>query len=215
VFTKKIKKIKFLRQQKKMLDFPVCLPNPDGLHTRDANRAWKYALRRSRVPRMRVVTFPGLFDVEFGSEFHPIAGVSFLHMEDMLLMQALFAASQFLNARCREQGVPGVCEPNPFVVEQGRPVFGCLYSELSLLGAMLGMIHGWDARREAMLAAYRDFSVDVAEYAPWLRFPDGVYSFWQLIEEAQAKLREAQELAQSFKEARRRFSGREEAMLDS
>ena len=187
-------------------EFPVRLPNPDNLFMPDADvPAFVHPTMqpRSAIPAQRVVTCPGLF--RYGSVFHPEEGLSFIHMRDMLQIQALFAASQFLTARSREYGLEGISEPNPFIDTAG---IACLYSELSLLGATLGVVIGeilLGARRQAAQAAYQNFTFDMAAYAPWFKFPEGSPGLWKLIKDSQDKLKEAQDLAQTHQDARMHF----------
>ena len=124
-----------------------------------------------------------------------IAGVNFIFMEDMLRIQALFAARQFLTARCLERGLHGVAEGNPFIAGTNGTI-ACLHSELSLLSATLGTVSSemlLGARRIPAQKAYSDFVSDLLEYAPWIRFPDGASDLHALVRQSQAKLRALQD----------------------
>ena len=151
------------------------------------------------------MTYPGLF--VGGSAFHPVDDVSFIEMKDMLKLQALFAAGQFLAARCKEHGLVGLSDANPFIKKDGG-TFACLYSEMSLVGATLGAVQCeivMGACMRPAQCAYADFVADMAGYAPWLRFPDGAPSFCALIKEAQAKLQEVMDLQVGYQAAKENF----------
>ena len=190
-------------------EFPVCLPNPEHLYMPDppfVPYVDPLAHPPSPVPRVSVLTFPRLFDA---ADDGPMEGFNYILMGDKLLLQALFAAGQFLTARCKEQGLVGMSEANPFIAaEQGSHNFACLYAELSLLGANLGHLMSEMAlspRKAAAQAAYQHFTTDLGFYAPWLKYPEGASSFWALIQRGHAKLREAQQLAQAHLDARQHF----------
>jgi hypothetical protein len=192
---------------KGQMEFPIRLPNPDSL----AQRLFPptqhlFPIVRSAVPPVLVRTIPGLF--ADGGEFNPIEDIRFLHMEDMLNLQALFAAGQFLSARCKEHGLQGISDPNPFV---GK-TFACLYSELSLLGATLSAVMGeivMGVRLKQAQSAYSDFTADMDGYAPWLKFPDGASSLWELIRKAQNKLKEVDNLISTYRDAKEHFEKNE------
>ena len=197
--------------------FPKRLPNPDNLYTPDADpvqHSHPTDLPRSAVPPVSATTYPGLF--EEGSDFHPVKAISFLLMKDMLNLQALFAAGQFLAARCKEHGLVGLSEPNPFIEKHGA-TFACLYSELSLLGATLGTVKGeivLGPRSRQAQCVYADFAADMRGYAPWFRFPDGAESVWKLIKEAQDKLKEAEDMITSYQGAGARWEQEKKRKAD-
>lgn len=193
-------------------DFPVSLPNPNNLY-KPCIRIGCYT---PAVPTQPVITYPGLFPAEYGGTFFPHQSVDYLTMEDMIRLQALFAARQFLTARCREHGLPGVSKENPFIVRGTEGTIQCLYSELSLLSASLGALGFEIARgewRPQALKAYYDFAADMLAYAPWLEFPQGAVDFYPLVEQGQAKLVEMHDLIEGYNTARIRFEEAQFEML--
>ena len=189
-------------------EFPICLPNPENLYMPDppvVPYLDPLAHSPSPVPMMRPITYPGLFCASGDS--CPLEGFNFIPMGDKLRIQALFAAGQFLNARCKEQGLVGIFEANPYIV--GEPnSFACLHSELSLLGAGLGHLMSEMAlgpRRVAAQAAFQYFATDLKTYAPWFSYPEGAASLWTLIRQSQATLYEAYELTRAKKDACQHF----------
>lgn len=172
--------------------FPVRLPNPVNLYTPDAEPT----VAAPSVPMQQVITFPGLFAIDRVGPFHPVPDVNFIFMDDMIHLQVLFAARQFLTARCIERGLGpfGVSAGNPLITADGT--IACLYSELSLLSATLGtlmyeIVSG--ARRINAQMAYQDFSADISMYAPWMWLPNGAADIHVLVQKSQAKLIELHE----------------------
>lgn len=187
--------------------FPVRLPNPADLYTPDAVIP---AVVAPAVPMQQVVTFPGLFAIDRVNEFHPVPGINFIFMKDMIHFQALFAARQFLTARCIQYGLGpyGVSEGNPFITAEAEGTIACLYSELSLLSATFGIVMyeiALGARRINAQTAYQDFTVDISMYAPWMRFPNGVPDVYMLVQQSQAKLNHLKELTVTYFQSGSRF----------
>ena len=148
-----------------------------------------------------MITYPGLFDKQHGGAFHPVQGINFIFMQDMLRMQVLFAARQFLTARCVERGLTGVADENPFIAETDGTVSG-LYLELSLLSATLGTVSAeilLGTRRLQAQIAYNDFTFDLMSYAPWIRFPNGAPDLHVLVRQSQTKLMDLRRLHEEYK----------------
>ena len=201
--------------------FPVRLPNPENLYTPDIMDVQVYNPQVAPPPtvpmQQPVITYPGLFAIGGGGgEFHPVQGINFIFMEDMLRLQALFAARQFLTTRCLERGLPGVSEGNPFItttttIARGTDggTIACLFSELSLLSATLGVISSeilLGPRRADAQTAYQDFAWDLLAYAPWIRFPNGSSSdIHAMVAQGQAKLRELRDLIDTYRDAQLNF----------
>jgi hypothetical protein len=167
-------------------EFPYRLPNPENLYTPDAVFHPHFPLT---VPRQPAVTFPALFPTVYGGVFFPIQGISYLTMGEMIHMQALFAARQFLTARCVQHGLEGVSGENPFISTDGS--IGRLYSELSLLSATLGAVSSemmLGVRRATAQMAYQEFICDIYAYAPWLPIQDGALSLHRMVTQSQARL---------------------------
>ena len=167
-------------------EFPNCLPNPENIYMPYAAFPPHIA---PVIPRQPVVTFPSLFPNVYGGAFFPIQGISYLTMTETIHMQALFAARQFLTARCVQHGLEGVSGENPFTGPDGT--IGRLYSEFSLLSATLGTVSSemmLEVRRAQAQAAYREFVCDIYAYAPWLPFQDGALSFHRMVVQSQARL---------------------------
>ena len=203
-------------------EFPVCLPDPDNIYTPYVSPypPNPFPPFPPALPRQTVVTYPGLFPAGYGGVFFPHFSVDYLTMGDMIRMQMLFAARQFLTARCREQGVPDVPEGNPFIVSGSVSSVQCLYSELSLLSATLGNVRYHSLLRARVtdpLKAYYDFRFDLSQYAPWYRLgglelDNGVRDLHRLIKQSQDKLRELQAMTDGYRAVKRHFEEGQDAM---
>ena len=202
-----------------MYEFPLRLPNPDSPYMPDA-----YDQDRSSGTPLhgRIKTFPGLFQTKFGGDdgVHPIVGVSFLHMSDAFRLQALFAASQFLASRCRQNqviNIPGLC---PIQRQPSSSLsLRYLYLEIEIFKQMLVQVMDQATRShlsENATIAYRGFVEDMRVYASWLtveRRPV-YYDEWMLeIDNALAKLCEVEDLVTDYRNARVRFEEGKTSML--
>jgi hypothetical protein len=158
------------------------------------------------TPKLPVVVYPGLFAANPGGELYPFVGVA-LPEEDRIRLQALFAARQFLTARCKECGLQGVPEENPFI-EGSKGTLECLFSELSLLSALLGVVSSemlMGPRTTQAQLAYFNFTSDMHNYAPWILLPQGAPSFHVMVEQGHAKLKELGGLITDYKDRVRHF----------
>ena len=201
------------------IEFPHSLPHPEDPYTPYVDPIPPLANAHSMytpptVPRERAITYPGLFPAEYGGAFYPHQYCNYIHISDAIHLQALFAARQFLTARCLEQRLPGVSEGNPLVVVAGG--LACLYSELSLLSATLGTV-GFEmvkmgAGSIAAQLAYAHFTFDMRAYAPWLKFSNGAADIHALVRQGQAKLVELHELTEAHRAAHARFAEARDAM---
>jgi hypothetical protein len=196
-----------------MYEFPDQLPDPANLYMPCAG--FQSPFPAPVVPRLRVVTFPGLFRSVYGGSFFPICGVSFLTMSEMLHLQALFAARQFLTARCVQHGLVGVSMENPFLAaSEGGPAR--MFSELSLLSATLGVVSSeilLGTRRAQAQQAFLEFGCDISAYAPWLQSSTGgVPDYHALVRQGQDVLVHLNDMISDYYVTQRRF---EEARRES
>jgi hypothetical protein len=195
-----------------MYEFPDQLPDPANLYIPHAG--YQSPFPAPVVPRLRVVTFPGLFRSVYGGSFFPVCGVSFLTMSEMLHMQALFAARQFLTARCVQYGLVGVSRENPFLAaSEGDPAR--MFSELSLLSATLGVVSSemlLGHRRDQARQAFLEFGCDLSAYAPWLQPTGGAPALHALVRQSQDVLVRLNDMISDYYVTQRRF---EEARRES
>jgi hypothetical protein len=192
--------------QAKCYEFPLFVPKPGN--SPYTPPLAPIILPYNPPPTPAVITYPGLFNPQ-RSEFHPVPDVCLVSQDDQYFLQAVYAAQQFIVRRCREQGLPGAPEPNPLVAESNGTIAG-LYSELSLLSTMFGVVQFeilLGPRREAAHTAFTNFQTDMMAYAPWLRFAGGVPDINALVAEGHAKLRELQDLIKTYRQARLHFQG--------
>jgi hypothetical protein len=112
-----------------------------------------------------------------------------------------------------ECGLHGVHMENPFI-EGSDGTMACLFSELSLLSALLGVVSSemlMGPRTTQAQLAYFNFTSDMHNYAPWLQYPQGAVGIPVLVGQGHAKLVELRDMITEYKERMLHFRQAQQA----